>query len=677
MLNDSRGGGQLTRMDAMPAVFDSLRNLTTGMGTDKDKLVGTHYALGTMSKEQVEAAYRGDWIARKIVDIPAYDATREWRSWQADKDEITSIENLEKALGLQRKTMTALTRGRLYGGGALIMGVDQGKPDEELIVDRVTEGQLKFVHVVSRYELTAGELETDILSPYYGMPKYFERSSSVSGSIRLHPSRVIQFIGAEIPDPAQSQGWGDTSLQAVNDAIVAAGTVTNAGAQLVHESKIDIIKIPELSENLKSADYEGRLRRRFSMANMIKSIYSMLLIDKEEEWDRIEANFTGLPDMLKMYLLIASGAADIPATRMLGQSPTGLSATGESDTRNYYDRISTEQKVEVQPRLDRLDQVLVRSAFGTYPDGLFYNWNSLWQMSDSEKADVAVKKATVMTADVNAGLIAPTVLKKARENQLIEDGTYPGFEQVLEEFDEDLDERDVPDDIDPNAPDNDNDPNGSADPDEVDEVETNAAASRDLMKGKAKRNTQLGVSKSGRLAANDSAKRIRARIRIKDATPRTAYVRRDVTNAADILKWAKAQGFTSTQTADELHVTIAYIKEPFNWLSAGSGSGYGTNDDGTMTINPGGPRMMESFNGGATVLVFASSALAYRHGSLLDSANVESEFAEYNPHITLTYVGAPKDLSKVQPYQGKIELGPEIWEEIDLTKTGDDEYKTR
>jgi phage-related protein (TIGR01555 family) len=682
MLSDSRGGlpGRSGMDAAMSAVMgqDSLKNLTTGMGTDKDKLAGTFFGLGLMNKEQLEAAYRGDWIARKIVDIPAYDATREWRAWQADKDAITAVEDLEKALGLQRKTMTALTRGRLYGGGALIMGVEQGKPEEELIVDQVTEGQLKFVHVISRHELSAGPLESDILSPYYGMPQYFERSSAVSGSIRLHPSRVIQFIGAEIPDPNQSQGWGDPVLQIVNDAVVGAGTVNAAGAQLVHESKIDVIKIPELSENLKSAEYEGRLRRRFGMANMIKSIYSLLLVDKEEEWERIEANFQGLPDMLKMYLLIASGAADIPATRMLGQSPAGLSATGDSDTRNYYDRVSTEQKIELQPRLDRLDQVLVRSALGEWPEGMFYNWNSLWQMTDAEKAEIATKRASVMTADSNAGLIAPTVLKKARENQLIEDGTYPGFEQLLEEFDEELDTQDVPPELDPNLdPGNDNNDPGATDPNGINDPEINDPAARALMKPQAKRSTQVSATKSKRAANDRAVKRVRARIRIKDARPRTAYVRRDVLNAAEIIKWAKSQGFTSTVRPDELHVTVAYIKTEFNWLGVDSDP-WGEEKDGSMIIQPGGPRMMEAFDGGATVLVFAASRLGYRHRCIFEAAGIDSPYGpEFNPHITITYVGAPKDLSKVEPYQGVINLGPEIWEELDITGNKDESYKTR
>jgi uncharacterized protein len=38
---------------------------------------------------------------------------------------------------------------------------------------------------------------------------------------------------------------------------------------------------------------------------------------------------------------IVSGAADIPVTRLLGQSPAGMNATGTSDMKNYHDRIQS------------------------------------------------------------------------------------------------------------------------------------------------------------------------------------------------------------------------------------------------------------------------------------------------------------------------------------------------
>jgi hypothetical protein len=75
----------------------------------------------------VQALYRSDWLARKIVDTPAFDSTRAWRQWEAEADQIEALEEAERSFGLQRKLLEALTKARLYGGAAMVLGV-KGTP---------------------------------------------------------------------------------------------------------------------------------------------------------------------------------------------------------------------------------------------------------------------------------------------------------------------------------------------------------------------------------------------------------------------------------------------------------------------------------------------------------------------------------------------------------------------
>jgi len=687
-----RGLSNDSMIKALSAVIpDGLVNAMTGMGGDKDKLANTFYQFNQQSKEQQDAAYRSDWITRKGIDIPAYDATREWRTWQEDGDALTAIETLEKDMNIQRKVMLAQQRGRLYGGGALIMGVDQGTSDQPLVVENVKKGDLKFLHVVSKWDLGAGPIDWDIMSPYFGQPSYYTKSTynttgvavngnlQTGGQIKLHPSRVVRFIGQAIPDINIAMGWGDSVLQSVTDAITSTQMVSGSIAQLISEAKIDIVKIPGLSENITTQAYEDRLKKRFSVANMVKSVFSMLIVDKEEEWDRLEAHFQGMPQIIQMYLLIVCGAFDIPATRFLGQSPAGMSATGDSDTRNYYDRISTDQSLTITPAMENLDEVIIRSALGTRPPDMWYDWNPLWQMDDAQSAAIAVQKATVFTADVNAGLITPLVLQKAREAQLINDGTYPGLEALIEEYGEDYvapvapvasaidPETGLPVVADPNnpntpsAPTNPNaDPNASKAPAKAGPKGA-TAKSTPASKTPASKSTPKGAPAKGGSKTSDMA----GRIRMGDATStlRTLYVCRMVTNQDDIKKWFKAQGFTTS--LDDMHVTIVYSKSPVDWLKAGDSWSGGENDDGGLTIKPGGPRVMEQF-GEATVMALANSALQYRHMSIMDNCEGATwSFDDYTPHITISYKKpVDLDLSQVKPYTGVIELGPEMFEEI-------------
>lgn len=432
---------------------DSFINLLAGLGVQgRDKFESQTYTFNRMSNLDLENAYRGDWIARKAVTIPAWDMTREWRHWNADPDQITLIETLEKKVFLQQKMQQALIKARLYGGAAILVGVDVGRPEEELDLELVTTDSLKFLHVMSRNQIRTGPIIADISSKYFGLPEYYEASSTPVGKgfqqkfeetpprdytkaqVRVHPSRVVRLIGVDTADQMLTEIWGDSVLQSVNDAVRMCGLVTGSLATLISELKIDIIKIPELKSILSTEAGTKKMMARFSAANVAKSVVNTILIDGNEEWQRIEAPIgRGVSDILMSYLQIAAGATDIPSTRFLGMSPQGFQATGESDTRNYYDRLASEQKVTLEPAINVLDEVLIRSALGEHPPEIWYDWNPLWQLTAAEKADVGLKKAQIYQVDVTAAQLPPTVLAKARANQLIEDGIYPGLESVLED----------------------------------------------------------------------------------------------------------------------------------------------------------------------------------------------------------------------------------------------------
>ena len=68
---------------------------------------------------------------------------------------------------------------------------------------------------------------------------------------------------------------------------------------------------------------------------------------------------------------------------------------------------------------------------------------------------------------------------------------------------------------------------------------------------------------------------------------------------------------------------------------------------------------------GAIVLLFNSSELAWRHGEMVRNG-ASHDYPDYQPHVTITYSGTGVDLSKVEPYRGKLVFGPEIFEELNL-----------
>ena len=324
-------------------VRDSLSNLAASLGVGKDKASHDAFGLRSLERAQIEAMYRGDWLARKVVDIVPYDSIRAWRAWSGHRADVDRMEAAERRLGLRKTIQRAMVLGRLYGGGAILIGTGETDPAAlaRPLDERLPRGGLKFLHVVSRWQLGVAALDNDPLSQWVGEPALYELSAPGRAPLGLHPSRVVRFLGHPLPDPTLSPSfWSDSVLQVLYDAIHAVALTTAGATSLMHEAKVDVVTVPNLSEHLSSAETTQQLSARFAYAAAMKSINNLLLLGDGETWSRQSVDFGGLPEMVRTFLQVAAGAADIPVTRLLGQSPAGLSATGDSDTRNdaRYDR---------------------------------------------------------------------------------------------------------------------------------------------------------------------------------------------------------------------------------------------------------------------------------------------------------------------------------------------------
>jgi phage-related protein (TIGR01555 family) len=607
-------------------ILDSLKSLITGLGTDKDKTMSQSFQFRMIQYAELSAMHRSDWLSRKVVDIIPNDMTREWRIWQAEDDQIEKLEELEAKFNVQPKVNQALQTARLYGGAALVMGIKGQDPASELVLDRVKVDSLEYLHVLTSNEIKAGELIKDVTSPYFNEPIWYEVNAANGVQARIHPSRVVRLVGSIILDNrvADSSAWGDSVLQIVYDAINNATSAQQHIAGLIPEAKTDVIYIPGLAEYAATLKGQTALTNRFTYANMAKSMFNMLLLDgtgaagkagegQGEKWEQKQINFAQLPEIMQMFLKVASGAADIPLIRLLQDAPSGLGSNGDSAFKAYYDNIAARQRTELTPAMTRLDEVIIRSALGSRDPKIYYDWAPLWIMTEKERAEIFKLKADAARALVgsSAGEIIPIeAVSDALVNRLVEDGDLPGLEAAIEEY-------------------------GRLSDQEDDDEQLLAAA------------TQRGL-------VAPPPKMVRA---ANDATPRSLYVRRDVLNRAEIQRWAKGQGLTA---ADDLHVTIVYSETAVDWMKIRPSYA-----DKVEIV--GGPRLVEQLGPPdkpvVALLIPVVGDLKWRHEEMLEQG-AEDNWPEYVPHITIQKGTAGVDLDAIEPYQGRILLGPEIFEEV-------------
>lgn len=441
-------------MGIMQRIGDGLINVVTGAGTSVDKRSHGQYLFVQLSEIEIANAYRSSWLHRKVVDLPATEMTRAWRDWQAEGADIELIEAEERRHNLRAKVREALVLGRL-GGGAIIIG-DGADPSQPL-APKMARQSLRYLHVVSRWQLGLGAIVSDPESEWFGQPSYYSMTALPAGQIRLHPSRVVAFRGLPVLSRTTAKTddwfWGDSVIQAVMDAVRNADSAQNGFASLIDEAKTEIIRFAGLAELLQGDDGDARLTRRVEAWSAGKSIHRMGILDKEDEFDTRQVTWNGMPDVLRTYLSIVASAADIPATRLLGKSPDGQNATGKSDEVNFEKMISAHQESDLRPALDRIDAVLVPSALGRAAKDEHFTFAPLSQLSEIEKADVDKKKAETVTAYVNTGLIPERAFAEAVQNMLVEDSVFPGLEGALATYgsEPDADPEPLPNEVDPSA----------------------------------------------------------------------------------------------------------------------------------------------------------------------------------------------------------------------------------
>lgn len=574
-----------------------LVNKITGTNTARDKITGGEWYFEPPQPEQLQKLYRASWMARKAVTIPVSDMLREGWTWSADPNDVARIEAEEKRLQLVAKVKEAMTLARLYGGAAIVIGAGSLDPMAPLTVEQVQRGGVRFLNALPWFHLSSGQIDLDPMSPFYMEPLYYDITATGRGAQRIHPSRVIRFIGEQIPANVGQlfDQWGDSCLTGTIETINAATTGVQNIARMLQESTVSYYKIAGLLDALSSDEGTDRVVKLLQLTEQTKSAVNAVAMDAEGEGhEQFNAVFAGLPEIQQLLLQIIAGAQDIPATRFLSQSPAGMNATGSSDTRNYYDMLASMQKTELRPRLDRLWSLIIPSALGARPDDIEATFDPLWQMDEKEQAANASTRATTLAVYQDKAMLPDRVIQQLARNDLIENGAFPGAEKAFE----------------------------------------NADAA----------------------GAEPGTPEVTAAVQ-GDAAPRTLYVSRKVRNAADIIAWAKGQGFKTTLPAHDLHVTIAFSRTPVDWMKMG------TDYEPELTLPEGGARLVETLGEGAVVLLFASSQLSWRHEHM-KREGASWDHPEYQPHITLTYAPGDVDLNAVEPYQGKIVLGPEMFSEV-------------
>ena len=417
--------------DAAHRTSDSFTNFIARLGYGQNnQLSASYYNFDYLTKNrtQLEAMYRTAWLIGQAVDCPAEDMTRAGIEiiGSLKPEQVEDIQASILDLQLWAQLCNGVRWARLFGGAIGVILIDGQDVSTPLRVDTIGKGQFKGLLVLDRWMVqpSLGNLITE-LGPELGRPKFYEVIADAMAlpHMKIHHTRVIRFEGMELPyyQKLVENGWGQSVVERIHDRIIAFDSTTMGAAQLVYKAHLRTIKIQGLRDLVSQGGklFEG-LMKQIDTMRMTQSNEGITLLDGEDEFETQSYTFSGLSDILLQFAQQIAGALQIPLVRLLGQSPAGLNSTGEGDLRTYYDNIAKKQETDLRIPLRKLLDITMRSLGIAPPKDFAFKFRPLWQVTETEKADIASKDASAVGDAYDRGIISQaTALRELRQSSYV------------------------------------------------------------------------------------------------------------------------------------------------------------------------------------------------------------------------------------------------------------------
>lgn len=408
--------------------LDSFQNLPQnfGVGANNPMTTATYgFNPITRNRTLLEWAYRGSWMAGAVIDAIADDMTREGVELKGDiaAEDQEALQQAATSLGVWSAINDGVKWSRLYGGAIIVMLIDGQDPSTPLRLQTIRKGQFRGLLTLDRWmvEPSLNDLVTE-MGPFMGQPKFYSvtANSPAMSMMKIHYSRVIRMEGIRLPywQRIMENMWGLSVLERMYDRMIAFDSATTGAAQLVYKAYIRTYKVESMRELVAAGgDALAGFVKYVEMMKSFQGVEGITLMDSKDEFEGVtHTAFSGLADILGSFSEQVSASAEIPLVRLFGQSPKGFS-TGETDMRNYYDKVHQKQEKELKVGVNMIYHVMALSEGITVHKSVQIEFKPLWQMSAKEKAEIASSITSAVTSAEGTGLIdKPTALRELKKS---------------------------------------------------------------------------------------------------------------------------------------------------------------------------------------------------------------------------------------------------------------------
>lgn len=400
----------------------ALVNPISGLGSADDSGAASRPNLyrELLTMEELVMLLRGS-LYRRICNVLPMDAMRRGLIVTDDTRRSnplrSELQDFEVPATLRRAAML----GRALGSAWIWPVVeDGGAPlSEPLDLSRVT--RLYALHVLDPNDLSVRDWNRNLRAPGAGTPRTYSLEPRrpdlfVPAGTVIHHSRLIPFWGDELP-PSENL-WsnpaplGDAIAQTMWDGLRNLTQTSAAGARLAEELSIAVFYLAKLPEKDASSGRDP-LRAAWNNIMRFKSIAHGILLGTGDKAERLGANAAGFDTLTEAGWETLQALSGIPAARLRGNSPGGLSTDGASWQQSYYNDVDAWALERLLPPARRIVDLLYRHR-GVVPDSWEVTFGPFYHLSMIEQAQLRLATAQHDQLAEQAGWVTGEQIRRSR-----------------------------------------------------------------------------------------------------------------------------------------------------------------------------------------------------------------------------------------------------------------------
>ena len=378
-------------------------------------------------------AYVEYGLVRTIVDVPVEDGFRggtTLKTDQLDEDDIKKLTRLMKKRRDHAVAMRALKWARLFGGGAVIVKVDDQDPEEPLELDKIGPDSNVEFWAVNMWELTPNVAALSEIEHKEEEDEQFDFFMYYGN--KIHKSRVCKVMGLDVPSIIKWQlmGWGCSVLEPFIRPFNQYLKTSDLTFEVLDEFKLDVFFIDGFKEAMASDEALKLMMKRVHFANGRKNFQNATVLSEKDKFEQRQLAFTGLAEVMTGNNIQIASVIRMPLTKVFGISAAGFS-TGQEDLENYNMMVEGTIREPAEALLSWMTDIRSQECFSMHPDDSEVEFKSLRTLGGVEEQNVKNGKATILDAARNRGDIDRKEYREAANASKLIDLSLDTSDEVM------------------------------------------------------------------------------------------------------------------------------------------------------------------------------------------------------------------------------------------------------